>query len=61
VRNLAIVTEGQTSAADYFVYDAMHNCKRHTVFGAAVAPVPLDDATVVERLEPRSESPRPAG
>jgi glyoxylase-like metal-dependent hydrolase (beta-lactamase superfamily II)/rhodanese-related sulfurtransferase len=39
---LAIVTEGQPSAPDYFVYDAVLNRRAHPVFDAAVAPVPLE-------------------
>jgi glyoxylase-like metal-dependent hydrolase (beta-lactamase superfamily II)/rhodanese-related sulfurtransferase len=38
---LAIVTEGQPSAPDYFVYDAILNRSQHPVFDAGAAPVPL--------------------
>ncbi|SFF84157.1 MBL fold metallo-hydrolase [Blastococcus tunisiensis] len=46
---LAIVTEGQPSAPDYFVYDAILNRQQHPVFDAAAAPVPLDLAELLER------------
>ncbi len=46
---LAIVTEGQPSAPDYFVYDAVLNRKRHDVFSVEVAPVPLSIEEVLER------------
>jgi glyoxylase-like metal-dependent hydrolase (beta-lactamase superfamily II)/rhodanese-related sulfurtransferase len=39
---LAIVTEGQPSAPDYFVYDAVLNRRAHPVFDAAAVPVPLE-------------------
>jgi hydroxyacylglutathione hydrolase len=46
---LAIVTEGQPSAPDYFVYDAILNRRQHEVFDASAAPVPLDLEEVLER------------
>ena len=46
---LAIVTEGQPSAPDYFVYDAVLNRKQHPVFDAATAPVPLELDELLER------------
>lgn len=46
---LAIVTEGQPSAPDYFVHDAILNRSRHEVFDSAAAPVPLDLAELLER------------
>ncbi|MGY1706193.1 rhodanese-like domain-containing protein [Geodermatophilus sp. SYSU D00697] len=46
---LAMVTAGQPSAPDYFVYDAVLNRRRHPVFDAAAAPVPLDVAQVLAR------------
>ncbi|MHA6793836.1 rhodanese-like domain-containing protein [Pseudonocardia bannensis] len=44
---LAIVTAGQPSAPDYFSYDAVLNRKRHPVFDAATAPVPLETTAVL--------------
>lgn len=46
---VAIVTEGQPSAPDYFVYDAILNRRRHAVFDAAAAPVPLCLDELLER------------
>ena len=46
---LAIVTEGQPSAPDYFVHDAILNRRQHAVFDAAAAPAPLDLADLLER------------
>ncbi|HXV92283.1 MAG TPA: rhodanese-like domain-containing protein [Pseudonocardia sp.] len=46
---LAIVTEGQPSAPDYFVYDAVLNRKRHEVFDAASPPVPMELSDVLDR------------
>jgi glyoxylase-like metal-dependent hydrolase (beta-lactamase superfamily II)/rhodanese-related sulfurtransferase len=48
-RFLAIVTEGQPSAPDYFVYDAVLNRRQHAVFDAAIAPVPLELDQLLER------------
>jgi hydroxyacylglutathione hydrolase len=48
-RFLAIVTEGQPSAPDYFVYDAVLNRRQHAVFDAATAPVPLELDQLLER------------
>ncbi len=39
---LAIVTEGQPSAPDYFLYDATLNRKQHGLFDATRTPVPLE-------------------
>lgn len=39
---LAIVSEGQPSAPDYFVYDAVLNRRQHPIFDATSAPVPLE-------------------
>ncbi len=46
---LAIVTAGQPSAPEYFVYDAILNRRDHPVFDAGAAPVPLELAEVLER------------
>lgn len=46
---LAIVTEGQPSAPDYFVHDAILNRRLHTVFDADAAPIPLSLAELLER------------
>ncbi|MGZ4508938.1 MAG: MBL fold metallo-hydrolase [Blastococcus sp.] len=48
-RFLAIVTEGQPSAPDYFGYDAVLNRRQHAVFDAATAPVPVDLDRLLER------------
>ncbi|MGE3286534.1 MAG: rhodanese-like domain-containing protein [Pseudonocardia sp.] len=46
---LAVVTEGQPAAPDYFVYDAVQNRKRHDVLDPAAAPVPLELDEVLAR------------
>jgi glyoxylase-like metal-dependent hydrolase (beta-lactamase superfamily II)/rhodanese-related sulfurtransferase len=46
---LAVVTEGQPAAPDYFVFDAVLNRSRHEVLDTTVAPVPLDLAAVFDR------------
>jgi glyoxylase-like metal-dependent hydrolase (beta-lactamase superfamily II)/rhodanese-related sulfurtransferase len=46
---VGIVTEGQPSAPDYFVYDAILNRRRHEVFDPSAAPVPLSLDEVLER------------
>ena len=46
---LAIVTEGQPSAPDYFVHDAILNRRLHTVFDAEAAPLPLTLDELLER------------
>ena len=46
---VAIVTEGQPSAPDYFVYDATLNRKLHEIFDAATAPVPLEVHEFLDR------------
>jgi glyoxylase-like metal-dependent hydrolase (beta-lactamase superfamily II)/rhodanese-related sulfurtransferase len=47
---LAVVTSGQPSAPDYFVYDAVLNRKQRAVFDAAMLPAPLEMAEVLERM-----------
>jgi glyoxylase-like metal-dependent hydrolase (beta-lactamase superfamily II)/rhodanese-related sulfurtransferase len=44
-----IVTEGQPAAPDYFLYDALQNRRRHEVFDAAKAPVPLTVEEVIAK------------
>jgi glyoxylase-like metal-dependent hydrolase (beta-lactamase superfamily II)/rhodanese-related sulfurtransferase len=46
---VALVTEGQPSAPDYFVYDAILNRRQHEVFDAGAAPVPLSLDELLER------------
>jgi glyoxylase-like metal-dependent hydrolase (beta-lactamase superfamily II)/rhodanese-related sulfurtransferase len=48
-RFLEMVTAGQPSAPDYFVYDAVLNRRRHPVLEAGAAPVPLELGEVLER------------
>ena len=48
---LALVTEGQPAAPDYFVYDAVLNRKQHEVFDSTAAPVPLELDAVLARQE----------
>jgi rhodanese-related sulfurtransferase len=48
-RFLEMVTAGQPSAPDYFVYDAVLNRRRHPVLEAGAAPVPLEPGEVLER------------
>jgi len=60
---VTIVTEGQPSAPDYFLYDAIQNRRQHRVFDAAHAPEPLTldevlakqdaGAVVVDAREPQ--------
>ncbi len=46
---LAIVTAGQPSAPDYFVFDAILNRRDHAVFDPAVVPVALELDQFLER------------
>jgi hydroxyacylglutathione hydrolase len=46
---LAMVTEGQPSAPDYFSYDAEQNRRLHDVFAAEAAPVRLSVDDVLDR------------
>ena len=48
-RFLALVTEGQPSAPDYFSYDAILNRRDHPVFDAQRAPVPLTRDELLQR------------
>lgn len=47
---LALVTAGQPSAPEYFVYDAILNRKQRDVFDAEAEDTPLDDAAFVAAL-----------
>jgi glyoxylase-like metal-dependent hydrolase (beta-lactamase superfamily II)/rhodanese-related sulfurtransferase len=46
---LAVVTEGQPAAPDYFVFDAVQNRKQHDVLDPGAAPVPLELDEVLAR------------
>jgi glyoxylase-like metal-dependent hydrolase (beta-lactamase superfamily II)/rhodanese-related sulfurtransferase len=48
---VALVTEGQPSAPDYFLYDAVLNRREHAVFDAEAEPVPLDISDVLARQD----------